>query len=898
MCRTIGLNFDRIRGMSRLADFEAFGGPGREAHYPPDLRLEPRHMKIEAKLDLPNRHLEGIVTLTIEANQSDAASITLDAVDFHELEVRDQGGLTIVWNYNGRQIKVTWDKPFAKSEQRRLVVTYKVIDPVGGLYFSSPNEDEPDRPLYVTTDHETELARYWLPCIDHPSVRTTLAIHLTADEQLIALANGLKSQEDDGSKSASKRHGNNDSQSKDSGFKTTSWELDERCPSYLICFTIGDFTRFDDKPFEGRPLSYFATKAFSPEDLQRSFGRTGDMLRWMTKKLKHPFPYPKYYQFAVPGMGGAMENISLVSWAEYFVLDERLAPEFTWLTDQVNVHEMAHSYFGDLIVCRDHSHAWLKESWATYMETCWLEDQKGLDECNYDLFRNTEAYIDEAETSYARPLVTRNYTSSWQMFDRHLYPGGAVRLHTLRKEVGDEAFWSGVQDYVSTYADQLVETDDFRRTLERHCSRSLQRFFDQWIYGLGFPDLAVEFSYDSEKKQGTWTIEQKQISEQQQISGQKQSSGQSVEAKDHGIKMQVPVFEFHTTLAWMNGDTMEYRRVHIDQAKMQFSFPMAEDPEHVRFDAKSEVLHRLDFNPGVQKLKHQLAGDSNVGGRIHAAMTLLKHGRKKGLLAVIQHYGKEPFWGVRCEIAKALGSLGTSLALDSLLEFARTEQDPLALPTVFTAIGEYRDTRIITVVSKLLKERKLGYLAASKAYFALGLQREAAPLDLLKKAANESRTGHAFDVAGAVMGLGKSRREEAAKYLLEKTFPGTVPLRVRTLPVKALGELAMYMPKPIQVQVEDRLLDLLRSPDQEMVLAAVQALGAARVLRAKDALQALKDRLPKQIGLDVDSALSKINAGQDGAVKAVKKEVDDLKETLRKLSDRLLEVEGSKGSVT
>ena len=52
------------------------------------------------------------------------------------------------------------------------------------------------------------------------------------------------------------------------------------------------------------------------------------------------------------------------------------------------------------------------------------------------------------------------------MYDRHLYPGGAARLHTLRGELGDEAFWSGVQRYVKRYAGQVVETDDFRRELE------------------------------------------------------------------------------------------------------------------------------------------------------------------------------------------------------------------------------------------------------------------------------------------------------------------------------------------------------------------------------------------------------------------------------------------------
>ena len=41
---------------------------------------------------------------------------------------------------------------------------------------------------------------------------------------------------------------------------------------------------------------------------------------------------------------------------------------------------MAHSYFGDAVVCRDFAHAWLKESWATYIEHAWLEDTATMED--------------------------------------------------------------------------------------------------------------------------------------------------------------------------------------------------------------------------------------------------------------------------------------------------------------------------------------------------------------------------------------------------------------------------------------------------------------------------------------------------------------------------------------
>jgi len=75
-------------------------------------------------------------------------------------------------------------------------------------------------------------------------------------------------------------------------------------------------------------------------------------------------------------------------------------------------------------------------------------------------------YFSECE-SYVRPIVTRLYNVSWDLFDAHLYPGGAWRLQMLRKMLTDEVFWPAVTDYIYKYASDLVDTDDFKKVLER-----------------------------------------------------------------------------------------------------------------------------------------------------------------------------------------------------------------------------------------------------------------------------------------------------------------------------------------------------------------------------------------------------------------------------------------------
>lgn len=324
---------------ARLASHHGrdFTLPGAEAHWPPDLELDPVHLDLDARVDLEASSLEGVVTTTFEARRPGEAAVRLHAVALEGVEASDPDGRSLAWSYDGRILSVRWSGDVALGERRRLRVAYRVVAPRAGLYFSRPTEHEPDAPWFAATDHETERARHWLPCIDLPSARPRLDLRLRADAGFRILANGALVDDVD--------HGD--------GTHTAHWRLDWPCPSYLLCFVVGQLVRADDEPLDGLPIAAFATAPRTHEDLRRSFGPTRGMLAWMNAKLGTPYPFPKYYQVALPGIGGAMENISLVTWDGRFVMDETLAQESSRQVDETNVHEMAHAWFGDAIVCRD-----------------------------------------------------------------------------------------------------------------------------------------------------------------------------------------------------------------------------------------------------------------------------------------------------------------------------------------------------------------------------------------------------------------------------------------------------------------------------------------------------------------------------------------------------------------
>ena len=841
---------DSTYGMRRAHATPRFDDPSLPEHYPPDLLLEPTHLDIDLYISIPARSVGGRVTTTIFARQDSRSGLTLDAVDFEDVSVRDTEDRQLSWQYDGRQLHVTWEEPFGAFEVRRLEVAYRVIAPAAGLYFAYPDEAYPDQPAYMISDHETERARHWLPCIDLPNVRTPIDFHLRADARHTLLANGYLVSEVD--------HGD--------GTKTAHWRLEQPCPSYLICVAAGDLTKADDGHFADGdrriPVAYYAGAEHSAENLLRTFAPTKRMLHWMTNLLDRPFPYPKYYQVAVSVNTGAMENISLVSWTDRVIQDAALARENGWRVDQVNVHEMAHAYFGDAVVCRDFAHAWLKESWATYIEQLWQKEVGGDAAAEYVYYCHRKEYFDEADNKYQRPIITRRFRSSWDLYDAHLYEGGACRLNMLHHELGSAVFWSAVRDYLKRYEHKVVETDDFRHILEEHSGRSLGRFFDQWFHTSGYPDLKVEFAYDEARGEGAFTIEQKQVD------------------RDKG---RLP-FSFTTEVGWVVGGELNTRTTTVERERQVVVVPMQARPEMVRFDPFHKVLHRLEFAPGDRMLRTQLTSASDVIGRIEAAEALAKTAKRANIQAVVDAAMQEKFWGARSEFAAILGEANHATAVEGLAHLISTEDEPRVLVSLLEAASSYRDRDLSLAIQARL-QNGLNPVATQLAYIALGKQRDQAPYERLVTLAHATRDWRAQ--SGAFLGLAETRRREAAPLLRRYAAYGGSQNRARAAAVTGLGRLGKGLEKDERTAVVEQLVDLLRDPWRAVQWSAAHALGDMRAGEAIPALEAFAAPLSIQDQAVVGRIVEDLRKEDKADGSAVQKQVETLHDKVRTLEQQL-----------
>ncbi|MFO0571729.1 MAG: M1 family aminopeptidase [Polyangiaceae bacterium] len=210
----------------------------------------------------------------------------------------------------------------------------------------------------------------------------------------------------------------------------------------------------------------------------------------------------------------------------------------------------------------------LNEGFATFFEKIERQDRLGKDEYLYGIEAELESYLSEAGNRYQRAIVCRDYGAPIDLFDRHLYEKGCLVLHLLRTELGDELFWKGIHEYLRRHAHGIVETNDLMRALEDVSGRSLERFFDAWVYRPGHPIFKVKVSYDD----GLLTVGVKQT----------QKTGETA----------VFPFELEIEVADKAGKTRRLKK-HVDGANDALVVSCHERPQWVGVDLDYRLVGEL-----------------------------------------------------------------------------------------------------------------------------------------------------------------------------------------------------------------------------------------------------------------------------------------------------------------
>jgi len=826
-----------------------FALAGTERKYERSRPFAIPHLFLDLALDFATKSVSGTATLDIQRSDPNATELALDAVGFVIESVRvDSGkGFTAAdFSYDGDTIVV---RGLERTKAGKVAVQYSVT-PRRGMYFLAPDAQVKDRPRQVWTQCQDEDARHWFPCHDKPHVKMTTELRVSVPNGFVVLSNGeLKESETPAGKKPWTYH----------------FKLDKPHPSYLLTLVAGNFAIVADRdaePSEGQrvPVRYYVPPA-RKKDTERSFGETPRMIELFSRVTGVPFPWQRYSQIVVSDfIFGGMENTTATTMYEHVLLDERAVKDIT--SNDLVAHELAHQWFGDFVTCRDWSHAWLNEGFATFMEHVEREDRLGRDEYDFGVSFDIDTYLHEASARYMRPIVCRDYNEPIDLFDRHLYEKGGLVLHMLRRELGDDAFWGGVREYLTSHAYGIVETNDLQRALEKVSGRSLERFFDSWVYRPGHPDLKVKVSWDD----GLLSVTVKQAQKIGDI------------AQFH--------FELDLEVGLRSGEVSRHQRT-VTLANDTFVIKLAERPAFVAFDPDLRVIGEITVDAPSDMLRTQLTRATRAISRARAAEALSRRDDPPTIAALAACLGSEKeVWMVRAEAARALGKIRSEEAFAALAERVGTEH-PKVRRAVAAALGNFRTPEAAKVLEKRAKSDP-SYLVEAESVRALGRTRQPEALKVIIPLLDRASWA---DVAraGAIDGLAALRDERALPEVLERTRYG-FPTRGRRAAIAALAQLSEGR------KVREHLEDLLEDKDPHLKIDVVAALQNLGDVKARGALHRAKEReLDGRVVRRLREALRDMGDGHSGAErKRLNDELETVRSELSELKARLSKIEAGK----
>lgn len=654
---------------------------------------ELKHTKLKVNFDFQKEQMNGEAWITASPYFYSSDSLVLDAKAMlvHEVALDKNGSKSpLKFDYKNEKLKINLDKTYNKNQDYTVYIKYTsrpnevaekgsaAITDAKGLYFINAQGKDPDKPVQIWTQGETEASSAWFPTIDKPNQKTTQEIYMTVPDKYVTLSNGLM-------KSSVKEA---------NGMRTDYWVMDKKHAPYLFFMGVGDYAVVKDQ-WQNIPVDYYVEKEYEPYAKQ-IFGNTPEMIGFFSKLLKYDYPWAKYAQMTARDyVSGAMENTTAVLHSDKAQQKPGdLIDENRW--EDVISHELFHHWFGDLVTTESWSNLTVNESFANYSEYLWNEHKYGKDFADYTLMKAREGYFHDP-SNVSKDLVRFNYHSREDMFDGVTYNKGGSILHMLRNYLGDDAFFAGITDYLKTNEYGTGEAQQLRLALEKVSGKDLNWFFNQWYYGSGNPKLSYTTSFDPVKKELTVSINQGQTEYFQ-------------------FPLAIDVFE--------NGKPIR-KKVWVNaKANNDFTFPVSKTPDLININADGVLLATITENKTPEQFFTQYSNSTDFQSRYNAVANATENASTnatsvKTLVAAL----KDQNFRIRM---KALSGFDLSksdqqkVALSEVEKLAANDPKTLVQAAAITALSKTKDKKYaslyekgINAVSNAVKGASLGAIAIS-----------------------------------------------------------------------------------------------------------------------------------------------------------------------------------------
>lgn len=645
---------------SKAALFAEASADPAPRQYAPDRTVQALHLALDVTPDFEHRSVSASATVKFRPLAKPTQEVDFDAIGLDISAVESSVKLR-AYQVTDDKIIVTFAEPIPAGNEVSVTFKYSA-QPDRGLYFRTPEMGYKAGDTHLFSQGESIEARHWYPCLDSPNQRLTSEITCRVPEGMTVVSNGRLV---------------SDTVDAKSGLRVVHWSQDKPHANYLVSLVAGYFAKIEDSD-HGVPLAFFTPPSEKNEALS-SFRDTKDMVNFFEHEIGVDYPWAKYYQVCVNDfVAGGMENTSATTLTDRTLF--RPETENIRNSEGLIAHELAHQWFGDFVTCKDWSHIWLNEGFATYYETLYNEHKNGRDSALYELYSRARM-ITEMTNDY-EPIVRRNFRDPEEMFGYLVYPKAGWVLHMLRAQLGKELYRACIRTYLQRHQLGNVTTEDLRSVIEELSGRSYDRFFDQWLYHGHFPEIEASYSWDEANRMAKLSIRQVQE-----------------------VNAKVLLFQFPLTVRFSGKTSVSQKVIQVTKAQEDFYFPLDAAPTQVRLDPDYTLLAKIKFALPAPMLEAQLSDKQDMIGRLLAIeQYATKH--DQGTISKLQKVlNDDAFYGVRLEAAKALRSIHSAEALDSLLA-SQQQKDARVRREVLSDINGFYDDKAYAAARDALRTEK------------------------------------------------------------------------------------------------------------------------------------------------------------------------------------------------
>ena len=420
------------------------------------------YQKLEFTVNPAVYFINGKVSTTFKALSS-MTSVVFDLTNDLTVSSVKQNNLPLAFSQTAEELTITLQSTLTTGNSATVVITYS----------GAPSTDEDA--FTIATHSGTPIlwtlsepygARDWFPCKQDLNDKVeSIDVYITAPSAYTSVSNGIQVSQ----------------VTNVGGTKTTHFSHGYPIPAYLIAIAVTNYQIFTQTAGTA-PNTFPIVNYLYPESFTSGSSSVAVTLPIMNlyETLFETYPFSnEKYGHAQFGWGGGMEHTT-VSFMGGF-------------SRELIAHELGHQWFGDKITCGSWNDIWLNEGFATYLSGLVIENLDG----NTDFISWKNGLISNitSQTSGSVYVPESEITSVNRIFSSRLsYNKGAMVVNMLRYKLGDTNFFQGMKNYLAdtNLAYKYAQSSDLKAHLEAVSGLSLTEFFDDWIYGQGYPSYQFQ----------------------------------------------------------------------------------------------------------------------------------------------------------------------------------------------------------------------------------------------------------------------------------------------------------------------------------------------------------------------------------------------------------------------